>query len=117
MLSRAISLAIVLAPIVCSADETGTLDALVREALAHNPEAGVYEAQIAAAKGERYTAGEWQNPELGTELGAKVVRDYHGNTLGDGVMWTLSATQTFEYPGRVALRKAIANRQIALAAC
>ena len=29
--------------------------------------------------------------------------------------WTVSALQTFEYPGRVRLRKAIANRQIALA--
>src|SRR3982751_384142 len=30
-------------------------------------------------------------------------------------MWTLGATQTFEYPGRVTLRKAIANHQIAVA--
>src|SRR5947207_673179 len=30
-------------------------------------------------------------------------------------MWTLSAKQTFEYPGRVTLRKAIATHQVALA--
>jgi outer membrane protein, heavy metal efflux system len=110
-----ISFAIALAPIVCSGGEATSLDGLVAEALARNPEIRVYDAEIVAAKGERHTAGEWQNPEASTETGAKIVRDYHGNTLGDGIMWTLGATQTFEYPGRVTLRKAIANHQIALA--
>jgi outer membrane protein, heavy metal efflux system len=104
-----------LAPIVCSVGEPVSLDTLVAEALARNPEIRVYSAEIAAAKGERRTAGEWQNPEASTEAGTKIVRDYHGNTLGDGILWTLSATQTFEYPGRVTLRKAIANHQIASA--
>src|SRR5205814_4424742 len=98
-----------------SASEATSLDALVAEALARNPELNVYSSEIAAAKGERRTAGEWQNPEASTEGGAKIVRDYHGNTLGDGVLWTLGASQTFEYPGRVTLRKALANHQIALA--
>ena len=110
-----ISFAIVLAPMICSAGDAISLDQLVAEALARNPEVNVYSAEIAAAKGERRTAGEWQNPEASTESGAKIVRDYHGNTLGNGILWTLGATQTFEYPGRVTLRKAIANRQIALA--
>lgn len=110
-----ISFAIALTPIVCSGGDATSLDGLVAEALARNPEIRVYGAEIVAAKGERHTAGEWQNPEASTETGAKIVRDYHGNTLGDGIMWTLGATQTFEYPGRVTLRKAIANHQIALA--
>ena len=110
-----ISFAIVLAPMICSAGDAISLDQLVAEALARNPEVNVYSAEIAAAKGERRTAGEWQNPEASTESGAKIVRDYHGNTLGDGILWTLGASQTFEYPGRVTLRKAIASRQIALA--
>jgi cobalt-zinc-cadmium efflux system outer membrane protein len=110
-----ITLAIVLAPMVYSASDVTSLDQLVAEAWARNPEANVYRAEIAAAKGERRTAGEWQNPEATTDAGAKIVRDYHGNTLGEGVTWTLSAAQTFEYPGRVSLRKAIANHQIALA--
>lgn len=115
MLSRGITIAVILTPIVCSAGETVSLDALVAEAWARNPEANVYRAEIAAVKGERRTAGEWQNPEATGDLGAKIVRDYHGNTLGEGVSWTLSAAQTFEYPGRVTLRKAIANHHIALA--
>src|SRR6184192_1633470 len=100
---------------ICSAGDAISLDQLVAEALARNPEVNVYNAEIAAVKGERHTAGEWQNPEASTETGTKIVRDYHGNTLGDGIMWTLGATQTFEYPGRVTLRKAIANHQVALA--
>jgi len=110
-----ISFGIVLAPMLYSANDATSLDQLVAEAWARNPEANVYRAEIAAAKGERRTAGEWQNPEATTDAGAKVVHDYHGNTLGEGVTWTLSAAQTFEYPGRVSLRKAIANHQIALA--
>src|SRR5436305_856054 len=100
---------------IALADDAISLDALVTEALARNPELNVYSSEIAAAKGERRTAGEWQNPEASTEGGAKITRDYHGNTLGDGIVWTLGATQAFEYPGRVTLRKAIANHQIAVA--
>ena len=111
----AICFAIVLTPIVCRGGDATSLDALVAEALARNPELNVYSAEIAAAKGERRTAGEWANPEASTETGAKIVKDYQGNTLGDGLLWGLSVSQTFEYPGRVTLRKAIANHQIAVA--
>src|SRR5256886_7103757 len=100
---------------IALAGDAISLDGLVAEALARNPELNVYSSEIAAAKGERRTAGEWQNPEASTEGGAKITRDYHGNTLGDGIVWTLGATQAFEYPGRVTLRKAIANHQIAVA--
>jgi outer membrane protein, heavy metal efflux system len=90
-----------------------TIDALVAQALAENPEARFYEAEIQAAKGGRRSAGAWQNPELSGELGAK-------RTIGDGldaagVVWAASVQQTFEWPGRVSLRKAIANRQVKLA--
>jgi outer membrane protein, heavy metal efflux system len=90
-----------------------TIDALVTQALAENPELKFYEAEIAAAKGEKRTAGAWQNPEISGELGAK-------RTVGDGldaagVVWAASVQQTFEWPGRVSLRKAIANRQVKLA--
>jgi cobalt-zinc-cadmium efflux system outer membrane protein len=113
--SITVSFAIALTPIICRAGDATSLDVLVAEALARNPEIKAYTAQIGAAKGERRTAGEWQNPEASTEAGAKIVRDYHGNTLGDGILWTVGATQTFEYPGRVTLRKAISNHQVALA--
>lgn len=102
-------------PLCYGANSTSSLDALVAEALARNPEVNAYVAEIGATKGERRTAGEWKNPEVGADVGAKVLRDFDGNSIGSGPLWTLSVTQAFEYPGRIALRKAIANRQIALA--
>ncbi len=92
-----------------------TIDALVAEALARNPELNFYIAEIAAARGERRTAAQWSYPELSTNIGGIHYNDLNGNSLGTGPAWSLSATQRFEYPGRIALRKAIADRQIALA--
>jgi cobalt-zinc-cadmium efflux system outer membrane protein len=110
-----ISFAAMLAPLWCYAGGTASLDALVAEAFGRNPEIRAYEAEIAAARGARRTAGEWRNPEITADAGAKLVRDVPGGPDSNGVLWTVSALQTFEYPGRVRLRKAIANRQIALA--
>lgn len=92
--------------------EPVTLDGLVSQALAANPELKFYEAEIAAAKGERRTAGAWANPEVSGEIGRKRVR---GDAVAEGTAWAVSAAQTFEWPGRVSLRKAIADRQTALA--
>jgi outer membrane protein, heavy metal efflux system len=110
-----ISFAAMLAPLCCDAGGTASLDALVAEAFGRNPEIRAYEAEIAAARGARRAAGEWRNPEITADAGAKLVRDVPGGPDSNGVLWTVSALQTFEYPGRVRLRKAIANRQIALA--
>jgi outer membrane protein, heavy metal efflux system len=87
-----------------------TLDALAADVLEHNPELNFYRAEIAAAKGEVRTARTFPNPELSTTLGNK-----HVSGTGDGVAWSVSAQQTFEWPGRIPLRKAIANQQIKLA--
>jgi cobalt-zinc-cadmium efflux system outer membrane protein len=92
-----------------------TIDALVTDALSRNPELNFFVAEIAAARGERRTAGQWSYPELSTNLGGIHYNDLEGHSLGTGPAWSLSATQRFEYPGRIALRKAIADRQIALA--
>ena len=108
-------LAFIVAPAVVLAADSTPLDALVAETVAKNPELKFYEAEIAAARGGRSTAGEWANPELSAELGNKRVRDLGGNKIGDGPVWSVSLSQTFEFPGRVSLRKAIANRQIELA--
>src|SRR6266540_3498682 len=92
-----------------------TIDALVAEALSRNPELQFYVTGIAAARGERRTAAQWAYPELSTNVGAIHYNDLNGNSLGTGPAWSFSTTQRFEYPGRIALRKAIADRQIALA--
>jgi outer membrane protein, heavy metal efflux system len=92
------------------------LDDLVNEALEKNPELNFYRAEIAAAKGGRKTAGAWANPEVSAEIGQKRTTDKSsGALLGEGAAWAVSVNQTFEYPGRLSLRKAIANRDIQLA--
>jgi outer membrane protein, heavy metal efflux system len=89
--------------------------ALVRQALANNPELKFYAAEIAAAKGTLKTAGTIRNPELNTEAGYKNTRDNFGGPSGEGAAWSVSVNQTFEYPGRIALRKAIAKGDVNLA--
>ena len=89
--------------------------ALVRQALANNSELKFYAAEIAAAKGTLKTAGTIRNPELNTEAGYKNTRDYSGGPSGQGATWSVSVSQTFEYPGRIALRKAIAKGDVNLA--
>ncbi len=91
-----------------------TLDALVAEALERNPELKFYEAEITAAKAGRKTAGLFANPELSGAVGQKTVR---GGGLGaEGVAWSVSVVQPFEWPGRIGLQKAIANHDVELAA-
>jgi outer membrane protein, heavy metal efflux system len=92
-----------------------TPSALVRQALANNPELRFYAAEMAAAKGALKTAGTIRNPELNTQAGYKNARDNFGGPSGEGAAWSISVNQTFEYPGRIALRKAIAKGDIDLA--
>lgn len=98
---------------VASAAVSSTLDALVAEALEKNPELKFYEAEIAAAKAGRKTAGTFANPEVSGGVGQKRVTG--GGFSGEGVAWSVAVVQPFEWPGRIGLRKAIANRDIELA--
>lgn len=91
------------------------LEALASEIVSKNPELKFYEAEIDAAKAGRRSAGAFADPELSLEAGRKRVRDSSGVLAGEGMAWSVSVTQTFEWPGRLALRKSIANRQIELA--
>ncbi len=92
-----------------------TLRELVDDTLAFNPELKFYEAEISAAKGQHRRAGEWPNPTLGVELGQKRATDASNLLVGEGLAWSVSISQTFDFTGRPALRKAIANRQVELA--
>ena len=86
---------------------------LVVDVVERNPELNFYRAEIAAAKGGRRTAEAWSNPELSIQAGSKRVRS--GGLLQEGSAWAAGVRQTFEWPGRIGLRKAIANHQIRLA--
>ena len=91
------------------------MEALVNELLTTNPELAFYRAEIAAAKGEQRTAKAFGNPELSVSGGLKRAKDITGNLVGEGGAWTVTLQQPFEWPGRLALRKSIANQQLALA--
>ncbi|HEY0803154.1 MAG TPA: TolC family protein [Steroidobacteraceae bacterium] len=98
-----------------TAAEPRSIASLIEEAYEKNPNVHFYEEEIAAARGDRRTAGTWPNPDFSGQIGGKVYNSLGGMYLGTGPVWTVSLTQTFEYPGRVTLRKAIADKQIAVA--
>lgn len=91
------------------------IDDVVAEILTHHPELAFYAAEIDAAKAGLVAAGSRDNPVLSVEAGRKRVRDTVGVLAGEGSTWSVSVAQTFEWPGRLALRKAVANRDVALA--
>lgn len=101
--------------LVCASAFAETPEALVKQALQRNPELNFFVAEIAVAKGAVRTAGTLRNPELSSELGYKNSRENSGGVSGDGAILALSLSQTFEYPGRIALRKAIASHDLVLA--
>lgn len=90
-----------------------TVAALVAEALAKNPELKFYDAEIAAATAGRQTAGARANPEVSGSVGQK--RLASPGLSDEGIAWSVTVVQPLEWPGRIGLRKAIANRDIELA--
>jgi len=87
-----------------------TLDAAIRLALDNNPDIRVLAADIASARGEVTTARTWQNPEISVAPGFKTIRDpsvteFHGD---------FGLEQTFEWPGKRALRRAVAEKNVAV---
>jgi outer membrane protein, heavy metal efflux system len=81
-----------------------TLDQLVSNVLETNPELQFYKSELAAAKAEQGAAGLLQNPELSTEIGRK--RASEGGLSAEGTAWSVSVSQTFEFPE---LREAVLN--------
>src|SRR5581483_1020546 len=87
-----------------------TLNDAIRLALADKPDIRVLSADIAAARGEVTTAKTWQNPEVSVAPGFKTIRDpsateFHGD---------FGLEQTFEWPGKRALRRAVAEKNVAV---
>jgi cobalt-zinc-cadmium efflux system outer membrane protein len=92
------------------AENALTSSDLVSEALNKNPEVRFFEAEIDAARGGRDSAGKLANPELSTEFGGMSLAQ-----AKEGLVWRASILQVFDFPGRMSLRKAIADRDIELA--
>ena len=92
-----------------------TVESLIQTAVSTHPELRYYEAQVEAAKGGKRQAGELKNPDLMTGVGNWRIRDLETGGVSDGPTWAVQLTQTFEWPGRLPLRKAIAQKDIELA--
>jgi cobalt-zinc-cadmium efflux system outer membrane protein len=88
---------------------------LVAEALSHHPELLFLEAEVGAARAGVRTAGRLSNPELSGTVGQNRVRPPGGDPAAEGIAWSVGLMQPFEWPGRLGLRKAIANQQVTLA--
>lgn len=94
---------------VFAAEPTTTLsqEQLIAEALEKNPEMRALRAAISAAEGGVVTARAWLNPDLAVSPGVRRIRDegseFHGNA---------ELTQTFEFPGKRALRRAVAEKDV-----
>lgn len=96
-------------------NSAGSIDRLVELALAGNAELKSFEADVAAAKGQRTQAAFFKNPEVSFEAGGREVRDEENILQGNGTTFGISLMQTFEFPGKGTLRKAIANKNIEIA--
>ncbi len=92
-----------------------TIEGLMTQAFESNAELRAFEAELAAAKGQRTQAGFFKNPEISTEIGGREVRDSENVLQGNGTTFSIAVTQTFEFPGKGTLRKAIANKNIEIA--
>src|ERR1043165_4305685 len=80
------------------------LDALVSQALRENPEIQFYRGELAAAKAGRKAAGLMPNPEVSGLAGYKSSREIGAGLSAEGVAWSVSFAQPFEWPGRIGLR-------------
>src|SRR4051812_17128076 len=79
-----------------------------------HPELQFYREELAAARAQATTNTARSAPELAVELGHKRVTASTG-LAAEGAAWSVSLSQIFEWPGRLALRKSLANADIALA--
>ena len=99
-----------------SARRALSLDALAADVVAHNPERALYAAQIRSAGVAAVAAGRPADPQLTVEFGQR--RTYDGPTgipNGNGPAYSVALLQPIEFGGRMALRRAIAQRQVDLA--
>ncbi len=99
-------------------DAVNSFKGLLEEVLENNPELKFYEAEVLAAKGLRETAGLWNNPEVEGSIGHKRVTSSSADgetATASGPASAIVVTQSLPWPGRIRLRKSIADRDIELA--
>jgi cobalt-zinc-cadmium efflux system outer membrane protein len=93
-----------------------SIDALANIVVANNPERRFYARQIGLAGTERDASDRLPDPEVAFEFGERRMADgLTGAPTGAGPTYGVSIMQPLDLAGRGALRRAIAERQIALA--
>jgi cobalt-zinc-cadmium efflux system outer membrane protein len=93
-----------------------SIDALANIVVANNPERRFYAQQIGLAGAERDASDRLPDPEVAFEFGERRMADgLTGAPTGAGPTYGVSIMQSLDLAGRGALRRAIAERQIALA--
>ncbi|MEY5004979.1 MAG: hypothetical protein RI969_67 [Verrucomicrobiota bacterium] len=107
---------LLLVPLLARGAEPNTVPVevadLVRQAVESNPEHQAYLSALAAEREAGSSASSNRDPLLSVEVGRKRLRDAGGAFLDEGQVWTASLSQTFEWPERLRLRRAIADRQV-----
>ena len=86
-----------------------TIDGLVTQALAANPEVKFYKAEIAVAKAGRSMAGRLPNPQLDLDVGYKKLRGDVARS--EGLAYAVTLAQPVEWPGRLGLRNPAGKRR------
>lgn len=108
--------AAIIAPARAQQASGQSIDALVKNVIASNPERRFYVEQIGLAGIERDASGRLSDPEMSVELGQRQTTDgITGAPAGAGPTYALSIMQPLDFAGRAALRQAIAAHQITLA--
>lgn len=92
-----------------SAPKSITIDEFVERVLETNPERRFYEQEIAAAKANREASALLKNPDLELTGGRS------NDSVRAGKAWSVSVMQSFDFPGRLSLRKSIASKELRLA--
>ena len=88
-----------------------TLEQLLDEALRNNPELRALSASADAARGEVVTAATWQNPELSVSPKLTHTRS-EGGRSSNQFDKEIGLSQTIEFPGKRALRRAVAEKNV-----
>lgn len=89
------------------------IDAIVSEIMAKNPEIKFYKEAVVGARSGVSLSSKLNDPELSIGGGYKRIPD--SGRVSNGAVWQASITQVFEWPGRLSLRKAIAQRDVEMA--
>jgi outer membrane protein, heavy metal efflux system len=96
-------------------EHSWTPESLAQHGLRENVELKRYQAEVQAARGSRMERSQWKNPEITLRGAEKRTKDSAGTLEAEGYLAEFSLSQSFEFPGKASLRRAIANSDVRIA--